>query len=355
MELYLLDPTFLREDVIDEFESNIWTERFIEAGEFSLVLPATPEKILALTDKKFLSLVGSGEVMLIETLSIEEGAMTVTGKSLETFFNERIIRISSDLEVNDWTIRDTPGNILGAIVDHVGVGIGDALNDIPYLVVGDLDASDPIVTRVIPNGPKYDAMLSIAQTYKLGMAVYLSRIDFFGYELTFTAFKGVDRTSTQVENDPIRFSPALDSMTDTKELSSTVGYKTVVYAFPPSAHPGSPVVEYAPGTDPGATGFDRRVLVIHCDDITDDMIADSSLAALMTQAAKDALANNNFTKIIDGEVVPQPGYIYGVHYKLGDVVELVGHSGVPQRAIVTEYIRSKDAEGERAYPTVSVL
>jgi hypothetical protein len=75
----------------------------------------------------------------------------------------------------------------------------------------------------------------------------------------------------------------------------------------------------------------------------------------MTQAGTDALANNNYTKLVDGEVVPQPQYKYGVNYKLGDLIELVGSDGGVQKAQVTEYIRSKDATGEKAYPTVSVV
>jgi hypothetical protein len=65
--------------------------------------------------------------------------------------------------------------------------------------------------------------------------------------------------------------------------------------------------------------------------------------------------DNKFTKVVDGEIVPDIQFKYGVHYYLGDVVELQGNSGIVQNARVTEYIRTQDESGERAYPTVTVL
>ena len=58
--------------------------------------------------------------------------------------------------------------------------------------------------------------------------------------------------------------------------------------------------------------------------------------------------------MIDGEVVPQDEYTFGVDYFLGDKVELEDPHGTIQNAVITEYIRSSDARGEKAYPTVSV-
>src|SRR5213075_845211 len=115
---------------------------------------------------------------------------------------------------------------------------------------------------------------------------------------------------------------------------------------------------YAPGTDGTTTGFDRRLIIDRATDISadqvDPVVPGVTLASLLNQRAKDLLANNNFTKVVDGEVVPQSQYQYGTDYKLGDIVELKGHDNTVQKAQITEFIRSKDATGERAYPTVSV-
>lgn len=364
MELYTLDGTFLRDNVIDEFMSVIWTERFSKAGDMELVLPYATNRMTQLAEGKFLSEKSSDELMFIESQSIENGLLTVKGPSVEAFFNERYFRNTADTSVSDWSSTAKPGNILSALVHDVAitgtamVGLGGTDNIIPNLVIGDIDQSDPVVTKKVPFGPLYDAMQPIAETAKLGMKMFLSRADPFGYELTFTVYKGIDRTSGQLENDLVRFSSAQDSMTNIKQVSSIAGYKTVVYVFPPSwsTTVTTPMAVYAPGSSADARGFDRRVLVIQASDISEDQITGSvTLASLMLQAGTDALANNNYTKLVDGEVVPQPEYQYGVHYKLGDLIELVGPDGVVQKAQITEYIRSKDATGERAYPTVSVV
>jgi hypothetical protein len=75
----------------------------------------------------------------------------------------------------------------------------------------------------------------------------------------------------------------------------------------------------------------------------------------MVQRARNELANNNYTRMVDGEVVPQSQYEFGVDYFLGDIVELQGHKGYNQQAQITEYIRTQDESGEKAYPTVTVI
>jgi hypothetical protein len=361
MELYTLDETFLREHVIDEYVSAIWAERYVKAGDVQLILPVTPDRMTQLAEGKFIAEKDSDELMLIESQSVENDLITIKGRSAEAFFNERYIRNSAS--ASEWPLSDHPGAILSKIVNDVvitgtaSLGVGGAANIIPNLVIGDIDISDPVINKKIPFGPMYDPMLDVATAASLGMKIFLSRADPFGYELTFTVYKGIDRTSDQLENDLVRFSSAQDSMTNIKSVSSIAGYKTVVYVFPPSWSPGTaPTVVYAPGSGPDAVGFARRVLVIQASDISeDDVTGTVTLASLMLQAGKDALANNNYTKLVDGEVVPQPQYTYGQSYKLGDLIELVGQDGVVQKAQITEYIRSKDATGERAYPTVSVV
>jgi len=363
MELYSLDETFLKDKVFDDFFSVIWTERFKKNGEVLLALEASPERLAILKSGKFLSEKNADEIMFIQSALVDAGVLTVQGVTPEAFLNERYIRTSTSPDVNEWNIVDTAGNILSTIVHDVAidgsasVGIGGADNIIPYLIIGDIEDSGPTLTQKVPFGPAYDAMQPIGETAGLGMKMFLSRADPFGYEFTFTVYKGLDRTSDQLENDLVRFSSAEDSLTNMKQISSIVGYKTVVYVFPPSWSPATaPKVVYAPGSDDTARGFDRRVLVMRADDISeDDITGGATLATLMEQAGTDALANNNYTKLVDGEVVPQPQYQYGTHYKLGDLIELVGPDGAVQKAQVTEYIRSKDAAGEKAYPTVSVV
>jgi hypothetical protein len=113
-------------------------------------------------------------------------------------------------------------------------------------------------------------------------------------------------------------------------------------------------VVYLPGAST-TTGWNRRALMIDASDIN---VADYSAADLLkalTQKGLDALANNNYVKMMDGQLVPQKLYTYGIDYGLGDVIELRGDSATSQKARITEYIYAQDSTGERAYPTLSVI
>ena len=97
-------------------------------------------------------------------------------------------------------------------------------------------------------------------------------------------------------------------------------------------------------------------MLVEVTGITTDSVEDTQAKyqALLDSKARDALANNNFVKVIDGEIIPQNEYVFGTDYGLGDLIELEDPHGTIQKARITEYIRSSDSNGFRSYPTVSV-
>jgi hypothetical protein len=93
------------------------------------------------------------------------------------------------------------------------------------------------------------------------------------------------------------------------------------------------------------------------EDVTTDVVGGSAenLLNLLNSRARDGLAANEFVKAVDGEIVPTSQFKYGVDYNLGDIIEVQGNMGVIQSSRITEYIRSHDLTGEKAYPTVKAL
>ena len=386
MNLYTLNRNFLRQNVIDGFHSFIWTERYYGDSDVELVVPATIEMMQKLVPGTFLSLAESDEVMILETFNPEDGKLKVTGISLLPWLNNRFIRTSPQHEVTSWTLGvnggETPGWMLWAIIYYM-CGVGSPyLNGtiptgipnpqqlaIPGLGLKDYDKSGLNVPTVIPYGPVYDAMREIATTYQIGMQITLDSVTDSSYSLGFRSYKGLDRTSDQTEHPPVRFSPQMDSLTDIKELQSIAALKTLVYAFADGFNEkDNPGLTTIPGeaklTGSEYTGFDLRALMIS-ENLTIDMVGGSSQPAvpgvpakvvevLNTRAAY-ALALNRFVKAVDGEIVPTSQFKYGIHYNLGDIIEVQGNSGIVQRSRVTEYIRAQDEAGERAYPTVAML
>jgi len=78
----------------------------------------------------------------------------------------------------------------------------------------------------------------------------------------------------------------------------------------------------------------------------------SDVAALQAQGEL-SLAEAKETAMFDGSINQDlSSYRYGVDYELGDIVKLVGDYGLEEKARVTEYIRSEDKTGKKAFPTL---
>ena len=400
MDLYTLTNTFLSKDVIDDFVSAIWTERYSAAGDVQLVVPATSDMIEKLAPGTFLALRGTKEVMILDTQSIEEGLMTVIGQSLLEFLNERMIWFVNpeyrsdqpdDSKVVDYTHPHpgtsptlTPGQFISHVVERMAItpipfmgsyftGTTENTNlDWPFeaierLTLGAIDTSGTAKRITVPIGPLYDGISQLAQKEGIGLSLYLdsAHVD-TGYNLKFKTYRGVDHT-TGSAFPLVRLLPDMDSISDIKEIRSNAYYKNVVYVW----YKGLITTHYAEPTLPKPEGFERRSMVTDAEGepvarkitqswgagqtYTNYVVGASEVNAFREQNAKDALANHNYIRAIDGQTSPHNDYKYGVDYGLGDTIELKSFTGLLSKARVTEYIRSQDKSGEREYPTISVV
>jgi hypothetical protein len=379
MELFTLNRKFLKQDLIDGFNSAIWTERYYGDSEIELVVPLSDEMVQTLPEGIFVGLTGSNEVMIIESVSTDNsnGTLKASGISILPWLNNRFIRISPKHDENTWMLTGgVPGQYLWLIVYYMCCQGSPYLNGtydigipnpqqlvIPGLGLKAYDGSGDVVDIAVDyRDPVYDALRKIATAYQIGMQITLESADDTSYFLGFRSYKGLDRTSAQNANVIVRFSPQMDSLTNIKEVRSIAALKTVVYTFASSLDDADKPLATAPGearlTGTQYTGFDLRALMVLVDSMpTHDVIAGNAQViknALIAQANLN-LANNRFIAIVDGEIVPANEFQYGVDYTLGDVVEVQGNSGITQRVRVTEYIRAQDEAGERAYPTVVAL
>jgi hypothetical protein len=122
---------------------------------------------------------------------------------------------------------------------------------------------------------------------------------------------------------------------------------------------GSANVGYGIGSNIAATmfegavepsGLDRRVGLIDGSgtDLTDPNVLKNYMSMSLAEASE--------TAIFDGNINPDLNpYKFNIDYGLGDIVRLAGDYGLDESARVTEYIRSEDATGQKAYPTLSTI
>jgi hypothetical protein len=379
-DLYTLESLgdgYYRDTIIEEYESLIWTERFIDAGDVKLLIPATAERYDLLEPSTLLGLNGSREVMIVETREVNEGELSVTGRTIETYFNER--------NIDAFEMTDKPENILAAIVQNMidraeSSEMGPVSpTHIPRLMVGEIEASPAEThneTEKIAAGPAYDEMLRVAKKYAIDMHVYVVRGDVAGYDLHFTTHYGKDRTGGS-GNGLIRFAPALDNFANITELRSDLEYKSSVVAHLPEGLDVAPLeagpvkIMKVPNGDVVYQPFKERIVEI-TPEITNAMIADNAVDAshvaavesardLLERYARRKLRTYEKTDTFSGEVTPNAQYKYSEDvnepdyykkYRLGDKVEVGGTFGAIRTGYITEHVRAYDNSGVTSYPTI---
>ena len=99
MEIYILDEDFYETDVIDSYESFIWTERFDSLGDFELVMHPNEDLRMKLVPGTMLSIKESKRTMVVEKIHekpVGEGRVktTYTGVSLEKVLYQRVVALS---------------------------------------------------------------------------------------------------------------------------------------------------------------------------------------------------------------------------------------------------------------------
>lgn len=354
MELYTLDSLLRRQEVIDKFESLIWTERYSAFGDFTVEVESTNATKSLLTARTRLALDTSFRVMTCETVTDSGGLLKVEGRSLEAMLLDRIVKetLSNTTVEPKWVLTGTPGAIVRKLFNDICVlGTLSEYDVIPFITSGtvfpadNIDEPASIITVEIPLKTLYDAIKELCDIYDLGFR--LCRW-YDTSHLYFDVYTGRDHTTQQTILPPVIISPELDNMRDTTELTQVGDEKNVAYVFSPA---GFEVV-YAGLTPSDVEGFERRVLVVEASDIKEDTDPIEASAA-MVQKGQEELLKYRSMYAFDGEIDPSFASVYGVDYDLGDLITMQSSNGVVNSMKVTEQIFVSDLEGERSYPTLS--
>lgn len=361
METYILDSLLRRVDVVDDYLSLIWTERFADIGDFEMTINSTLKNRRRLTEGTRLAMSDSYRIMTItsfEDKTAEDGStvLTVKGKSLEQILDNRLARgdFSSTAGNPKWIITDTPVNIAKKIFHDICVtGIISVSDIIPFIHEGStifptdtLPAPTSVISYEMDPMTVYSAIKQICDMYDMGFRLFRNQES---SQLWFDIYMGSDRTSGQSTRPAVVFSPNLDNLKNVRELRTTESYKNVAYVMTPVGN----AVVYPDNIDASTiTGLDRNVLIVEAEDITDS--SPSVSLPRIIQRGKEALAANRMFAGFDGEISQFSQYKYQQDYFLGDLVEMRGKDGNVDNMQVTEQIFVDDGEGERSYPTLTL-
>lgn len=364
MEVYTLDPLLRRVDLIEDYESLIWTERYREYGDFEMKILSSRRTRTLFTVEKLLATNVSQRVMKIESVeddTDEENRriLTLKGRSIEIYMMDRVAKESLDNLTTSplWTISNmTPTDIARKIFHDICVtGILSPHDVIPYINEGTLSSQpsnipEPVdlVTIQIEPTDVYSAITTLSDIWNFGFRILRNGDT---SQLWFDIYMGADRTTGQSTLPAVVFSPQLDNLENTRELTTTENAKNVAYVY----SPGGFQMVYANGVDTDVSGFERRVLSINASDITVANYPDpEDLNAALIQRGNEELAKHRTFQAFDGEIAQDSQYLPGRDYNLGDLVEMRNMDGVTNEMRVTEIIYASDVNGVRSYPALTV-
>lgn len=366
MDLLKLDSNNQAGPLIENFDSLIWTERFNTVGDFQLTTGFTNPFMQLLPEGTALTLRETNHTFLVETHEIERKKgkpekLTIKGRSYESILDRRaaIQAVSSLVGSTNWTVNaKTPSDIAYYIINKICVeGLVDAHDIFPASKVQFITPSDyltgtgPTKAFDVPRGNLLTQVLTFLQTEAAAdptttpatpavvpHGIRAIKPNAAGTAIGIQIYKGTDRSNT------VYFDATRDLLDNGKYLFSKVGSANAAYGV--LAANSAKMFEGA--SEP--SGFDRRVMLV--DGSTSGVGDLNVLRAQMSTSLSEAKETAMFDGQINEDVSP---YVYGVDYFLGDIVKVVGDYGLNEYARVTEYIRSFDSKGYRAFPTLTTV
>ena len=364
MELIVMDQTFRPVALIDEYTSAIWTERYNEAGDFELILPASSEYLSAIQGNYYVGLADSDVTMMIENIGIrtseEDGTreVVVSGRSLEALLERRIVwdPITCTQQVQDAVYRIINDSFLnpGNGARKVSTFSFDRIQNDPVI-----NNPSYTVNSQFDGTSVYEAVKTLCDTYNIGFRIRLSVTNRF----VFSLYYGVDRTANQFNRDAVVFSSEFDNLISSEYLQSFKTLKNLaLVAGETKDDVQTRITVYGAESEPA--GLERREIYVSASDIkssytdedeTEIHLTPEEYQTLLRYRGFQTLAENRVTETLDGSVENHMGPVYGEDFFVGDFVTIQNDYGVNAVAQVTEYIRSYNEEGYSEYPTFAMV
>ena len=380
MEIFILDALLRPIDVLDEYISFIWTERYAEMGDFELITLSTPANRRRFVADVMISIPDSKRIMRvnkIEEKDDEENGITLTVKGFDLSFmlQQRVIatKHSGELVATTYFAGWTPRQLMDLMVRLICVpASGQQISPgdtIPFLndyvtTPGSLYPTSNI-TEPAPEGivwkqkiaSLHSAITDLCKAYDLGYRLYK---DPGSSKLYFEGYNGVDRTSEQTEFPPVIFSSDMNNLQSTTEYSNNEGHYNVVVAIYEYPNPDEEALYktltiHEIVSDPqlafSSGGFDQKTKFISITQLPNGMTIEDAPKYLI-QLATEELTRTKPSYLYDGEIDQNSDFVYERDYFLGDIVEVRGNNGGAAFMRVVEQIIKYDANGKSSYPSL---
>lgn len=352
MNIYVLNKSFEMINVIDEYESIIWTPRYFTYGDFELYLSADVSLLLGLQVGYYLvreqDIDGNTykNVMIIRNLEISTDAengnhLTVTGYCLKSLLSRRIV-------VNQTTLS---GDVVSCIQQLINENIINPTNNarkINNFILGNNYVINTYTMKQQITGKNLEESISkICMTYGYGYDVYISNGNFVFY-----VYEGADRSYNQTTNPCVVFSPEYDNLLSSDYIVNNDNFANA--AVVAGEGEGTARKKVTVGT---ATGLDRYEVWIDSRNTSSNNgeISDAEYTELLTEEGVESLSEMVTTTTFSGEIDSTINYVINQDYFLGDIVQVENDYGILATTRITEIIESEDDTGSSIIPTFAEM
>lgn len=373
MEFMVLDKNYDGITMIDTFTSAIWTVRYDEAGDFEIYTPVRLDYIQAMQIGNYLWNRDSDRLMVIETVEIETDAeegpqLIVTGRSLESILDRRIVTSSQNFSGN-------LQSVLFAIIQNEVISSGGTRR-IPGFSLK--TSSDSRITSIsiselsIRGENVYEVVCSLCQANKVGWRILPKGAGGFEFEL----YVGVDRSYAQSVNPYVTFSPSFENLLNSNYIKSFKSYKNSIYAVgtyqkevilqnkykddngewvveEQTTYEEAEVVTWQYSETATPSGLARREMFIDNGGVNDGEQGGeyATWNAVNKEKAIAELGEHQTTTAFEGELEATRQYIYREDFNIGDIVQVENEFGITGTVYISEIVFSQDANGITITPT----
>lgn len=351
MEILVLDTDFESVDIVDNFKSMIWTDRYNSNGDFEMFLAMDSSVLNYLREDYYLWLKDSEHCMIIEDISInsdnEDGNyIIVTGRSLESILERRIV----------WGQRVFTGNLQAAIQTLINESIisptmsDRKIENFIFELSSDPKVASLKIDTQFTGDDLYVVIKNLCQSNGLGFKVVLNEDNQF----VFSLYAGVDRSYEQTENPHVIFSPDFENIINSNYFTSKADLKNVTLVAGEGEGASRKTTTVGSGV-----GLNRRELFTDARDISSNVDGGTLSTAEYMEKLKargsKKLSEHTAKMAFEGEVEDTRLFKYGEDFFIGDIVQIANEYGHEGRVYISEIIISQSREGVSTYPTFQVF
>lgn len=364
MDLLTLNSNFHPASIFDTYESLVWSERYSSMGDFELVSSDIQGCMRALPLDSYVTINESLSTAIVESHLITKKPnnapeLKVTGRMVESVLDRRVsynqvlgeatARVAWLMKANKASdaaymmLREVLGDISrtisgGVLESKSAKNPGDEIPEINLIPPADFEFGEDNDFE-IKFGDLLATLYEMLNTRHRGLKS-VRPLDTSVSKVGIEIYNGADISNSVV------FDARFDTFDEHRYLLSNQTLKNLAYVLTASGSSGIPRSD----TAPIPTGLNRRVVGI---DETSNAEVDTN--EMRRSRGLIEIYKNNPTAYFDGVINPNAAEGYNRDYFLGDIVTLLGENEMSSKARVTEFIRTKDASGESAFPTLEVV